>query len=125
MGRPQANVLDVACRGSDSDRRLQLAHYSARALLHEKWDRRVTAITHRKAAVYPATIVGIPSMEDFYMGGAFVKLFLPIFKMNVPEIVDIALPAEGVFHNLVFVSITKTYPMQAYKICAASGAWGR
>jgi len=60
----------------------------------------VTAITHRKDAVYPATIVGMPPMEDFYIGGASVKLFLPIFKMNFPEIVDIAMPAEGVFHNL-------------------------
>jgi 4-hydroxy-3-polyprenylbenzoate decarboxylase len=82
----------------------------------------VTAITHRKDAVYPATIVGKPPMEDFYIGGASVKLFLPIFKMNFPEIVDIALPAEGVFHNLVFVSIRKTYPMQAYKIM--HGLWG-
>jgi 4-hydroxy-3-polyprenylbenzoate decarboxylase len=82
----------------------------------------VTAITHRKDAVYPATIVGMPPMEDFYIGGASVKLFLPIFKMNFPEIVDIALPAEGVFHNLVFVSIKKTYPMQAYKIM--HGLWG-
>ncbi|MGO8742599.1 MAG: UbiD family decarboxylase [Limisphaerales bacterium] len=82
----------------------------------------VTAITHRKDAVYPATIVGMPPMEDFYIGGASVKLFLPIFKMNFPEIVDIALPAEGVFHNLVFVSIRKTYPMQAYKIM--HGLWG-
>lgn len=82
----------------------------------------ITAITHRKDAVYPATIVGIPPMEDFYMGGASVKLFLPIFKMNFPEIVDIALPAEGVFHNLVFVSIKKTYPLQAFKIM--HGLWG-
>ncbi|HYG21932.1 MAG TPA: UbiD family decarboxylase [Verrucomicrobiae bacterium] len=82
----------------------------------------VTAITHRKDAVYPATIVGVPPMEDFYMGGASVKLFLPIFRMNFPEIIDIALPAEGVFHNLVFVSIRKTYPMQAYKIM--HGLWG-
>ena len=82
----------------------------------------VTAVTHRKDAVYPCTIVGIPPMEDFYIGGASVKLFLPIFKMNFPEIVDIALPAEGVFHNLVFVSIKKTYPMQAYKIM--HGLWG-
>jgi 4-hydroxy-3-polyprenylbenzoate decarboxylase len=59
--------------------------------------------------VCPARIVGIPPMEDFYIGGASVKLFLPIFKMNFPEIVDIALPAEGVFHNLVFDSIKKTY----------------
>ena len=82
----------------------------------------VTAITHRKDAIYPATIVGKPPMEDFYIGGASVKLFLPIFKMNFPEIVDIALPAEGVFHNLVFVSIRKSYPMQAYKIM--HGLWG-
>jgi 4-hydroxy-3-polyprenylbenzoate decarboxylase len=82
----------------------------------------ITAITHRKDAVYPATIVGIPPMEDFYIGSASVKLFLPVFKMNFPEIVDIALPAEGVFHNLVFVSIKKSYPMQAYKIM--HGLWG-
>ncbi len=82
----------------------------------------ITAITHRKDAVYPATIVGLPPMEDFYLGSASVKLFLPIFKMNFPEIVDLALPAEGVFHNLVFVSIKKTYPLQAYKIM--HGLWG-
>jgi 4-hydroxy-3-polyprenylbenzoate decarboxylase len=82
----------------------------------------VTAITHRKNAIYPATIVGIPPMEDFYIGSASVKLFLPIFKMNFPEIVDLALPAEGVFHNLVIVSIKKAYPMQAYKIM--HGLWG-
>jgi 4-hydroxy-3-polyprenylbenzoate decarboxylase len=82
----------------------------------------VTAITHRKDPIYPATIVGIPPMEDFYLGSASVRLFLPIFKMTFPEIVDIALPAEGVFHNLVFVSIKKTYPMQAYKIMHS--LWG-
>ncbi|HZV35500.1 MAG TPA: UbiD family decarboxylase [Verrucomicrobiae bacterium] len=82
----------------------------------------ITAITHRRDAIYPATIVGVPPMEDFYIGSASVKLFLPIFKMNFPEIMDIALPAEGVFHNLVFVSIKKTYPMQAYKIM--HGLWG-
>ncbi len=82
----------------------------------------VTAITHRKDAVYPATIVGRPPMEDFYIGTASVKLFLPILKMTFPELVDLALPAEGVFHNLVFVSIRKTYPMQAFKIM--HGLWG-
>ncbi len=82
----------------------------------------VTTITHRKDAVYPTTIVGQPPMEDFYLGGASLKLFLPIFQMNFPEIADIALPAEGVFHNLVFVSIRKTYPMQAFKIM--HGLWG-
>ncbi|MGV3533847.1 MAG: menaquinone biosynthesis decarboxylase [Chthoniobacteraceae bacterium] len=82
----------------------------------------ITAITHRKRAMYPATIVGIPPMEDFYMGTASVRVFLPVFKMNFPEIVDLALPAEGVFHNLVFVSIRKQYPWQAYKIM--HGLWG-
>lgn len=82
----------------------------------------LTALTHRKEAIYPATIVGIPPMEDFFIGGASVKLFLPVFKMTFPEIVDIALPAEGVFHNLVFVSIKKSYPMQAFKIM--HGLWG-
>jgi len=82
----------------------------------------VTAITHRKAPIYPATIVGIPPMEDFYMGSASVRVFLPVFRMNFPEIVDMALPAEGVFHNLVFVSIRKQYAWQAYKIM--HGLWG-
>jgi 4-hydroxy-3-polyprenylbenzoate decarboxylase len=82
----------------------------------------ITAITHRKDAVYPATIVGRPPMEDFYIGSASVRLFLPILKMNFPELVDLALPAEGVFHNLLFVSIKKSYPMQAFKIM--HGLWG-
>ena len=82
----------------------------------------ITAITHRKDAVYPCTIVGVPPMEDFYMGAASVRVFLPVFKMNFPEIVDMALPAEGVFHNLVFVSIRKQYPWQAFKVM--HGLWG-
>lgn len=82
----------------------------------------VTAITHRKEAYYPCTIVGVPPMEDFYMGEASVRIFLPIFKMNFPEIVDMALPAEGTFHNLVFVSIRKQYPWQAFKVM--HGLWG-
>ena len=82
----------------------------------------VECITHRKDAVYPCTIVGKPPMEDFYIGTASVRIFLPIFKMNFPEIVDIALPAEGVFHNLVFVSIKKQYPYHAFKIM--NGLWG-
>lgn len=82
----------------------------------------VTCITHRAGAIYPATIVGKPPMEDFYIGSASVLLFKPIFKMNFPEIVDMALPAEGTFHNLVFVSIKKQYPYQAYKIMHA--LWG-
>ena len=82
----------------------------------------LTAITHRREAVYPATIVGIPPMEDYYIGDASVRVFLPVFKMNFPELVDMALPAEGVFHNLVFVSIRKQYPYQAFKIM--HGLWG-
>jgi 4-hydroxy-3-polyprenylbenzoate decarboxylase len=82
----------------------------------------LTAITHRRDAVYPTTIVGIPPMEDFYMGDASVRIFLPVFKMNFPEIVDMTLPPEGVFHNLVFVSIRKQYPYQAFKVM--HGLWG-
>lgn len=82
----------------------------------------VTAITHRKDAVYPATIVGIPPMEDFYMGDVSVRIFFPMMKMLHPEIVDIHLPPEGVFHNLVIVSIKKQYPWQAFKIM--HGLWG-
>ena len=82
----------------------------------------LNAITHRKDAVYPTTIVGIPPMEDFYMGDATVRIFLPVFKMNFPELVDMTLPAPGVFHNLVFVSIRKQYPYQAFKIM--HGLWG-
>jgi 4-hydroxy-3-polyprenylbenzoate decarboxylase len=82
----------------------------------------LTAITHRKDAVYPTTIVGIPPMEDFYIGDAVARIFLPVFKMNFPELVDMTLPAEGVFHNLVFVSIRKQYPYQAFKVM--HGLWG-
>lgn len=82
----------------------------------------VTAITHRRGAIYPATIVGKPPMEDFYLGTASVRIFMPVFRMTFPEIVDIALPAEGVFHNMVFVSLKKQYPYQAFKIM--HGLWG-
>src|SRR5258705_1791063 len=76
----------------------------------------ITAITHRKDAIYPATIVGVPPMEDFYIGSASVRIFLPILKMNLPEVVDLALPAECVFHNLVFATMKKSYPMQGYQL---------
>ena len=82
----------------------------------------LTAITHRRDAIYPTTIVGIPPMEDFYLGDASVRIFLPVFRMNFPELVDMALPSEGVFHNLVFVSIRKQYPYQAFKVM--HGLWG-
>src|SRR3954468_2837603 len=82
----------------------------------------LTAITHRRDPIYPTTIVGIPPMEDYYLGDATVRIFLPVFKMNFPEIVDMTLPPEGVFHNLVFVSIRKQYPYQAFKVM--HGLWG-
>lgn len=82
----------------------------------------VECITHRRDAVYPATIVGKPPMEDFYIGSASVRIFLPVLKMTFPELVDIALPPEGVFHNLVFVSIKKQYPYHAFKVI--NGLWG-
>jgi len=82
----------------------------------------LATVTHRRDPVYPTTIVGIPPMEDFYIGDAVVRIFLPVFKMNFPELVDMALPAEGVFHNLVFVSIRKQYPYQAFKVM--HGLWG-
>jgi 4-hydroxy-3-polyprenylbenzoate decarboxylase len=82
----------------------------------------VTAITHRKNPVYPATIVGRPPMEDAYMGKASERIFLPLLQLQLPEIADINLPIEGVFHNLVIVSINKRYPGQARKV--ASALWG-
>lgn len=82
----------------------------------------VTAITHRKDPIYPATVVGIPPMEDFHLGRATERIFLPLIKMQLPEIIDIHLPVEGVFHNLVFVSIDKRYPGHARKIGHA--LWG-
>jgi 4-hydroxy-3-polyprenylbenzoate decarboxylase len=82
----------------------------------------IERITHRRDAIYPSTIVGVPPMEDFYMGTASVRIFLPVFKMNFPEIVDMALPAEGVFHNLVVVSIKKQFPYHAMKVM--HGLWG-
>ena len=82
----------------------------------------IERILARKDAIYPSTIVGIPPMEDFYMGTASVRIFLPVFKMTFNEIVDIALPAEGTFHNLVVVSIKKQFPYHAMKVM--HGLWG-
>src|ERR1700747_1379675 len=76
----------------------------------------VTAITRRRDAVYPTTIVGKPPMEDYYIGDTCVRILLPVFKMNFPEIVDMTLPPEGVFHNLVFVNTRKKYAYKALKV---------
>ncbi|MEO5568690.1 MAG: menaquinone biosynthesis decarboxylase [Gemmatimonadaceae bacterium] len=83
----------------------------------------VTAITMRDTPIFPATIVGRPPMEDFYLGHATERIFLPLLKLTIPEIVDYHMPAEGIFHNLVFVSIRKEYPGQAYKVMNA--LWGQ
>jgi 4-hydroxy-3-polyprenylbenzoate decarboxylase len=82
----------------------------------------VTAITHRKNPIYPSTIVGIPPMEDVWMGKATERLFLPLIRLFLPEIVDVSMPAEGVFHNLVLVAIKKRYPGHARKVM--NGLWG-
>ena len=83
----------------------------------------VTALTMRRNPVYATTIVGRPPMEDYYLGHATERIFLPLLKLTIPEIVDYHMPAEGIFHNLVFVSIDKQYPGQAYKVMNA--LWGQ
>ena len=82
----------------------------------------VTAVTMRKNPVYAATLVGRPPMEDYYLGHATERIFLPLLRISVPEIVDYHMPAYGIFHNLIFVSIDKQYPGQAYKVMNA--LWG-
>jgi len=81
----------------------------------------LTAITHRKNPIYAATVVGKPPMEDAWMGKAVERIFLPLMQLTLPEIVDVNLPAEGVFHNLMIVSIRKSYAGHARKVM--SGIW--
>jgi len=81
----------------------------------------ITCITHRKDPIYAATVVGKPPMEDAWMGKAVERIFLPLMRLTLPEIVDVNLPAEGVFHNLMIVSIRKSYAGQARKVM--SGIW--
>ena len=85
----------------------------------------VTCVTHRREPVYLTTIVGPPPQEDFYMGHAVERVFLPVMKMQYPEIVDIAMPAEGIFHNLMIVAIRKSYPGHARKIMNAIWSLGQ
>ena len=85
----------------------------------------LTCITHRKDPIYAATIVGKPPMEDAWMGKAVERIFLPAMKMTIPEIVDVHLPVEGVFHNLMLVSIRKSYPGQARKVMSAIWSMGQ
>jgi len=82
----------------------------------------LTCVTQRKRPIYLTTIVGIPPMEDFYLGMASERIFLPMIQKTLPEIVDMHFPAEGIFHNLVIISIDKRYPGHARKIMNA--VWG-
>ena len=82
----------------------------------------LTAVTRRARPIYPTTIVGRPPQEDYWLGKATERLFLPIMKLMLPEIIDVNMPAEGVFHNLVIVSIKKRYPGHARKVMTA--LWG-
>jgi 4-hydroxy-3-polyprenylbenzoate decarboxylase len=85
----------------------------------------LTCITHRKDPIYAATIVGKPPMEDAWMGHAVERIFLPAMKMTIPELVDIHLPVEAVFHNLMIVSIRKSYPGHARKVMNAIWSLGQ
>jgi 4-hydroxy-3-polyprenylbenzoate decarboxylase len=85
----------------------------------------VTCITHRKDPIYSTTIVGKPPMEDAYMGKAVERVFLPLMRLTIPELIDINLPIEGVFHNLMIVSIRKSYPGQARKVMNAIWSLGQ
>ncbi len=82
----------------------------------------VTAITHRRDPIYPTTIVGRPPMEDYWMGKATERLFLPLLQLFLPEVLDMNMPAEGVFHNLVIVKMRKRYPGHVRKVI--HGLWG-
>ncbi len=85
----------------------------------------ITCITHRKDPLYLTTIVGPPPQEDFFMGHAIERIFLPVMKMQFPEIVDVAMPAEGIFQNLMIVAIRKSYPGHARKIMNAIWSLGQ
>jgi 4-hydroxy-3-polyprenylbenzoate decarboxylase len=82
----------------------------------------LTCLTQRKKPTYLTTVVGVPPMEDFYLGMASERIFLPLIQKTHPEIVDMHFPAEGIFHNLVIISIDKRYPGHARKIMSA--VWG-
>jgi 4-hydroxy-3-polyprenylbenzoate decarboxylase len=82
----------------------------------------VTAITMRKNAIYPTTIVGKPPMEDYFLGKATERIFLPLLRTIVPDIIDYNLPISGVFHNCAFIKIRKEYPHQARRVMHA--IWG-
>jgi len=82
----------------------------------------VTAITHRKDPIYPTTIVGLPPQEDYYLGKATERIFLPLLRTIVPDILDYDLPMFGAFHNCAFIKIKKEYPLHARRVMHA--IWG-
>ncbi|MBG98844.1 MAG: menaquinone biosynthesis decarboxylase, partial [Solibacterales bacterium] len=82
----------------------------------------VTCITQRKKPIYATTIVGPPPMEDYYMGKTIERVFLPLMKLQIPELIDVNMPAEGIFHNMMIMSIRKSYPLQARKVM--NTVWG-
>jgi len=86
---------------------------------------RVTSMTHRKDPIYLGTLVGPPPQDDYFIGHAIERIFLPVMKMQYPEIADIAMPAEGIFHNLMIVAIRKSYPGHARKIMSAIWSLGQ
>ena len=85
----------------------------------------VQCVTHRKNPIYSTTIVGIPPQEDAYMGKAVERIFLPLMRLTMPELVDVNLPPVGVFHNLMILSIRKSYPGQARKVMNAIWSLGQ
>jgi 4-hydroxy-3-polyprenylbenzoate decarboxylase len=85
----------------------------------------VTCVTHRRDPIYMTTVVGPPPQEDFFMGHVVERVFLPVMKMQYPEIADVAMPAEGIFHNLMIVAIRKSYPGHARKIMNAIWSLGQ
>jgi 4-hydroxy-3-polyprenylbenzoate decarboxylase len=85
----------------------------------------VECVTHSKEPIYLTTVVGPPPQEDYYLGYAVERMFLPVMKMQYPEIVDVAMPAEGIFHNLMIVAIRKSYPGHARKIMNAIWSLGQ
>jgi 4-hydroxy-3-polyprenylbenzoate decarboxylase len=86
---------------------------------------RITCITHRKDPIYLTTVVGPPPQEDYFIGHAIERIFLPVMKVQYPEIVDISMPAEGIFQNLMIVAIRKSYPGHARKIMNAIWSLGQ
>ncbi|OPZ98972.1 MAG: 3-octaprenyl-4-hydroxybenzoate carboxy-lyase [Planctomycetes bacterium ADurb.Bin412] len=111
-----ADPSDLVVEGPFGD---HTGYYS----MPEKYPRfQFTAITMRRGAIYPATIVGVPPMEDYYMGLATERIFLPAVRMFLPEILDYHLPAFGVFHNFCLVRLKKEYPFHARKVMHA--LWG-